>query len=60
MSMEATAAIERGIIIHAENGRYEVKSISREGIITPPIPAGIDGLSAGDCVYFLFSMTAEA
>lgn len=52
MNTEATAAIERGIIIHAQNHLYEVKSITRDGIITPPIPANISNLSAGDCVYF--------
>lgn len=57
------AAIERGTIQKAEGGKYTVKSLTRDGIVTPPIPAlplmqgtenGYEAISyaAGDRVYF--------
>lgn len=49
---DARAAIERGIIMRTNNQEYVVESFTRDGIITPPIPAAIAGLSVGDCVYF--------
>lgn len=48
---EYGARIERGIIVHAKDGMYEVKSLTRDGIITPPIK-GNGNYDAGDCVYF--------
>lgn len=47
------AYIERGVIdAEAQNG-YKVKSLSREGIITPALPA-LNGTiyHVGDYVYF--------
>lgn len=53
MGNEYGAAIERGKVVGLENGRYIVESLTREGIITPPMEA-MDGQTyqAGDTVYF--------
>lgn len=48
------AFIERGRIQTAENGRYRVQSVSRDGITTPPIGALLpeEEYSPGQLVYF--------
>lgn len=47
------ARIERGQVVGASDAQYAVKSVTREGIYTPPIPA-IDNTAytVGDMVYF--------
>jgi hypothetical protein len=47
------AAIERGIVVSAPEGGYKVQSYSRDGLITPVIPALTqDTYASGDRVYF--------
>lgn len=50
--MTSGAQIERGLIVNISSDRYNVKSYTRPGIITPPIKSGVTGLSMGDQVYF--------
>lgn len=52
--MEKGAWIERGTVINADNGQYTVKSLDREGIVTPPMGAvnDADTYQADDMVYF--------
>ena len=55
--MEKGAFIERGIILTAQIGKYTVKSLDRDGIVTPPIEATDNNISfqVGDTVcFFLF------
>jgi hypothetical protein len=47
------AAIERGVVVSASEGGYRVQSYSRDGLITPAIPAlTLDTYAQGDRVYF--------
>lgn len=47
------ATIERGVIVTVAEAGYKVKSLSRDGIITPAIPAVNGGtFEVGDRVYF--------
>jgi hypothetical protein len=47
------AAIERGSVVSAPEGGYKVQSYSRDGLITPAIPAlSQDTYAQGDKVYF--------
>lgn len=51
--MEGLAGIERGTVTKALEKRYQVASMDRPGIVTPPILAiGRESYSAGDSVYF--------
>ena len=50
---EYGAAIERGIVKSAADGKYTVESLSRSGIITPPLSALYSGpVQVDDMVYF--------
>lgn len=50
---EGLAAIERGVVVDAPEGGYKVQSYSRDGLITPAIPALTqDTYTQGDRVYF--------
>ena len=53
MENEYGAVIERGEIIEIENNLYVVRSLTRSGVITPPMRAA-DGTTYrnGDRVYF--------
>ena len=53
MENEYGAVIERGEIIESENNLYVVRSLTRSGVITPPMRA-TDGTKyhIGDRVYF--------
>ncbi|MBQ8111364.1 MAG: hypothetical protein IJ124_14505 [Clostridia bacterium] len=46
------AFIERGEILSEDSAAYTVKSLDRDGIITPPIKAINDGYDVGDRVFF--------
>ena len=48
------AMIERGEIIGSQTGGYQVKSMDRYGIVTPPIEPIHDTMtfSVGDMVYY--------
>lgn len=48
------AALERGVIERIENGRYAVRSLTRDGIVSMPIRTtpNTGTLSVGDRVYF--------
>lgn len=48
------ASIERGRVETAQDGRYRVQSISRDGITTMPVAALLPGetYEVGDLVYF--------
>ncbi len=51
--MNMGAMIERGEIIRAEGARYKVQSFTRDGVVTPLIPAtGDASYETGDMVYF--------
>lgn len=47
------ATIERGEVISAEGNAYSVRSLDREGIVSPPMQA-LDrgGYDMGDLVFF--------
>ncbi len=51
--MDNGALVERGRVISANDGLYAIRSLTRDGIITPGIPA-LDGntYKADDTVYF--------
>lgn len=46
------ALIERGIILSEESAAYTVKSLDRDGVVTPPITAINGGYDPGECVFF--------
>ena len=47
------ASIERGEIAACGAGGYAVRSYTRDGLVTPPLPAlGNAAYSEGDRVYF--------
>lgn len=47
------ASIERGIVLAAESDGYRVKSLTRDGVVTPPIAAVGEGeYAVGARVYF--------
>lgn len=48
------APIERGAIDSIQGGRYRIKSLSRDGVVSLPIKAinNSDTYSIGDQVYF--------
>lgn len=46
------AIIERGIVIAKINDTYRVRSITRDGIITPLLKSAENTLSVADKVYF--------
>lgn len=47
------AKIERGLVMHAVDGKYIVQSYDRTGLTTPPIEAiNQKQYNAGDRVYF--------
>jgi hypothetical protein len=49
------ARIERGKVIGAIEQKYIIQSLSRDGIITPPIPAiNQEEFEGGEKVYFFF------
>ena len=51
--MEKGAFIERGKILTATEAGYSVKSLDRDGIISPPIQTIDDSTyTVGDMVYF--------
>ena len=51
--MEKGAFIERGKILAATEAGYSVKSLDRDGIISPPIQTIDDSTyTVGDTVYF--------
>ena len=53
MSFDYGAPIERGEVLEAAEGGYRVKSLTRPGVTTPPIPALLgDTFSVGEKVYF--------
>lgn len=51
--MNSGATIERGRVINASDGLYVIRSMTRDGITTPGIPA-LNGqvYQADDTVYF--------
>lgn len=47
------AAIERGVVLEVSETGYRVKSTTRDGIITPEIPAvNANTFAVGDKVFF--------
>lgn len=49
------ARIERGLVVSSKENGYTVASVSRDGIITPPLPCSGDAVNVGDVVnFFLF------
>lgn len=51
--MNMGATIERGEIIRTEKAGYSVRSFTRDGVVTPLIPAsGEANYANGDLVYF--------
>ncbi|MDD3881888.1 MAG: hypothetical protein PHI27_06515 [Eubacteriales bacterium] len=46
------ACIERGAVVSVADGLYIVRSLTRDGIITPAIPAISGTYQADDTVYF--------
>lgn len=47
------AAIERGVVLEVSEAGYRVKSTTRDGIITPEIPAvNASTFAVGDKVFF--------
>ena len=53
MKNEYGATIERGVIAEACEDGYKIRSLTRDGIVTPALPS-ISGTAyrAGDRVYF--------
>ena len=51
--MDYGASIERGIVLSEEDGGWRVDSLTRPGIITPPLGVmGTETLEAGALVAF--------
>lgn len=48
-----TGFIERGVITAAESAGYTVKSMDRNGIISPPLQAAAGTYSVNDRVLFV-------
>lgn len=56
MGTEYGARLERGLVLEARETGYVVRSLDRDGIVTPAIPAmGSAAFGEGDkVIFFLF------